>query len=189
MLNLVLDKSVQEHLKVFHGLEAIFKEIVHAGDMLCKAIENGHKIMICGNGGSAADSQHFAAELVGRFKRERNAMPAISLTTNTSIITALGNDYGYNTIFARQVEAIGAPGDLLIGISTSGASENVLKAFNVARSKDVATIGLLGKDGGVIHHASDISVIIPSDNTPHIQEAHIFILHAWCDMIEGRCSK
>jgi len=161
-------------------------EIEKSAQMLADTLRNGGKILICGNGGSAADSQHIAAELVVRLRSHINrpALAAIALTVDSSILTAGGNDIGFDNIFARQVEALARPGDILIAISTSGNSENVLRAAQIARKMGVRTIGLLGKDGGKIKNECDLSVIVPSANTARIQETHIFIAHLWCEAIE-----
>ena len=137
-----------------------------------------------GNGGSAADAQHIAGELVGRFKKERKAIPAISLSTDTSILTAIGNDYGFEKVFERQIEALGNKGDVVIGISTSGNSENVYRAMKLAKKMGLTTIGLLGNDGGKIKNLSDIALVVPSKNTPRIQETHITIGHIICEGVE-----
>lgn len=172
--------SVKEGLfKQLYLIENIIKEII-------SAFKKNKKVLICGNGGSAADSQHFAAELVGRFKKERKALPAISLTTNTSIITAIGNDYGFENIFSRQIEALGDEGDILIGISTSGNSKNVVKAVKEARKKNIKAIGLLGSGGGLLKDLCDISLVVGSDDTPRVQESHILVIHLICDIIEQR---
>ncbi len=161
-------------------------EIEKSAQMLADTLRNGGKILICGNGGSAADSQHIAAELVVRLRSHINrpALAAIALTVDSSILTAGGNDIGFDNIFARQTEALARPGDILIAISTSGNSENVLRAAHTARKMGVRTIGLLGKDGGKIKNECDLSVIVPSANTARIQETHIFIAHLWCEAIE-----
>jgi D-sedoheptulose 7-phosphate isomerase len=185
----IYEQFLREHMAVFARMDALRGDVVRAGQRLIETIRKGHKILICGNGGSAADAQHFAAELVGRFQKERQAWPCVALTANTSILSAIGNDYGFGNVFARQVEGLARPGDLLIGISTSGSSENVLRAVEIARSKGVGTIGLLGGDGGSICGAVDLALIIPSKITAHIQEAHIFVLHAWCGMIEAGCAE
>ncbi len=148
------------------------------------ALNKGNKVLICGNGGSAADSQHIAAEIVGRFKKERKGLPAIALTTDTSIITAIGNDYGFERIFERQVEALGKEGDVLIAISTSGNSENVILAIKKAKELGVKVIALLGKDGGKIKEMADIVLIVPSYDTARIQECHQTIYHTICEKIE-----
>jgi len=148
------------------------------------SLRSGGKILVCGNGGSASDSQHFAAELVGRFERERPALPAIALTTDTSILTAIANDYGYDRVFARQVEALGRPGDVLLGISTSGGSRNVLEAFGVAKAGGLTTVALTGRDGGVVGAAADIHINVPSPSTARVQEVHRTLMHAICELIE-----
>lgn len=150
-----------------------------------ETFRQGGKILLFGNGGSAADAQHVAAELVGRFTRERIALPAIALTTDTSIITALGNDYGYDSIFRRQVEALVKSGDLVVGISTSGNSPNVLRALEWAKANGIATIGITGKDGGAMPELCDVCFIAPADETARIQEIHIAAWHAICDLVEA----
>ena len=139
--------------------------------------------------GEQIDAQHFAAELIGRFEKERRALPAIALNTDTSALTALSNDYGYESVFARQVEGLGTNGDALVAISTSGNSKNVIRAVDTARKNSIITIGLLGRDGGKIMSSVDFSVIVPHDNTARIQESHIFIIHFWCAMIENTFCK
>jgi D-sedoheptulose 7-phosphate isomerase len=148
------------------------------------ALRSGGRVLACGNGGSAADAQHFAAELVGRFERERAALAAIALTTDTSILTALANDYAFTRIFARQVEALGRPGDVLLGISTSGASANVLAAFEAAKACGMTTVALTGRDGGAVGAAADIHVNVPAASTARVQEVHRTLLHAVCALIE-----
>jgi D-sedoheptulose 7-phosphate isomerase len=155
-----------------------------AADQLLAAILNGKKILVCGNGGSAADSQHFAAEIVGRFKKDRKALPALALTVDSSIISAVGNDYSFDSVYSRQVEGLANIGDVLIGISTSGNSLNVINAIKSAKHIGLTTIGLMGKEGGSLIKESDISVLVPSQITARIQEMHIFILHYWAEYIE-----
>lgn len=181
-------ESVQEHVALFERLAPLAHSVEEAGVRMAENIGRGARILICGNGGSAADAQHFAAELVGRFERERTAWPCIALTTDSSILTAIGNDYGFESIFARQVEGLGRTGDILIGLSTSGRSSNVLRAVTAAKAGGLQTIGLLGRDGGDLARAVDTAVVVPGLVTARIQEAHIFILHVWAKMIEGRCS-
>jgi len=150
------------------------------------ALRDGHKLLVFGNGGSAADAQHIAAELVGRYLRERRAMPAIALTTDTSILTSVGNDYGYDHVFARQVEALAAPGDVVLGISTSGNSPNVKLALERARSvPGVVTAAFLGRTGGAIRDAVDHAIVIPAQDTARIQECHITLGHILCEMVEN----
>ncbi len=162
------------------------KEIEHCGNMLAEVCKNGGKMLFCGNGGSAADSQHLAAEMVVRLRGNINraAIPAIALTVDPSIMTAGGNDIGFDNVFARCVEAYGRSGDVLIGISTSGNSENVLRAIHQAKKQGVLTIGLLGAGGGKILSECDASVVVPSKVTARVQESHILIGHIWCEMIE-----
>lgn len=151
---------------------------------ILKCFKNGNKLLLCGNGGSASDSQHIAAEFVGRFNRDRKALPAIALTTDTSIITAVANDYSYDDIFSRQVEALGQAGDILIAISTSGNSPNVLKAIQAAREKKVIIVGFSGKNAGKLRDQCDHLFIAQSPYTPHIQEVHITVLHAISEAVE-----
>lgn len=180
----LFDKNYHEHVNLFHQLETIKPSIIESGQLMVRAIQKNNKLLICGNGGSAADSQHFAAELIGRFESERQSLGAIALTTDSSIVTALANDYGYDDIFRRQVEGLAVPGDILIGISTSGNSPNVIHAMEYARKINIKTVGLLGKDGGALKPLSDIAVTVPNDVTARIQEMHIFIIHFWCGLIE-----
>ena len=153
-------------------------------EIIKNSLKNGNKLLICGNGGSAADAQHFAAEIVGRFKLERKGFPAIALTTDTSILTAIGNDYGFDKIFERQIEALGKKGDVLVGISTSGNSENVINAVNKAKEMGIFTVGLLGKDGGKLKNIVDLALIVDSNNTARIQECHLTIYHVICEEVE-----
>ncbi len=175
---------LNEHTTLFSKLNEIAPAVLQAGSLIVKTIQKGNKILICGNGGSAADAQHFAAEFVGRFEKERGALPAIALTTDTSILTALGNDYGYDSVFSRQVEGLALAGDTLIGISTSGNSKNILLAVTSAKNKGMKSIGLLGRDGGIIASHVDIPVIVPHSVTARIQEAHVFIIHFWAAFVE-----
>lgn len=163
-------------------------DIETAISAIVSCFKAGKKVMICGNGGSAADAQHLAAEFVIRLSHdiERPALPAIALTTDTSQLTAGGNDIGFEKVFARQVEAYGKPGDILFGISTSGNSKNILRAFKLAKDKKMKTIGLLGAGGGEAKKISDISIIIPSDNVQYIQEAHITVEHIICEWVERK---
>jgi len=151
---------------------------------LTDTFRSGGKLMVMGNGGSAADSQHFAAEIVSRFRMERPGLPAIALSTDTSILTAIGNDYGFDFVFRRQVEALATPGDIVVGISTSGNSTNVKLALELAHENGCRTIALLGRDGGSIKGVCDLALVVPSDDTPRIQEGHIAIIHIVCDLVE-----
>lgn len=177
--------SLNDHIKISKLMYLLAPVLQKSGDLIIGEIQNSSKIFICGNGGSAADAQHFAAELTGRFERERRALPAVALTTDTSAITAIGNDYGFEFIFSRQLEALARPGDLLIGISTSGNSGNVLKAVSYAKANQIKTIGLLGRDGGQLAKAVDVAVVVPSERTARIQEMHILIVHIWCEMLDA----
>lgn len=180
-------KQLQDHRALFELLERdLAPAIADLARLTADALAAGSKLLIMGNGGSAADSQHFAAEIVGRFKMERRGLPAIALTTDTSILTAIGNDYGFDAIFSRQVEALADPDDVVIGFSTSGNSPNVLKALNLARERGCRTVGLLGRDGGSIKSACDLPLVVPSADTPRIQEAHITIIHIVCDLVEKK---
>jgi D-sedoheptulose 7-phosphate isomerase len=176
--------QVSEHADCFQDLKHRAPEILRAAQELIAAIESGNKILICGNGGSAADAQHFAAELIGRFETERASFPAIALTTDSSALTAIGNDYGFEHVFSRQVEGLGRKGDLLIVISTSGNSPNIHKAVQKAASRGMKTIGLLGRDGGGIKSEVDCPVIVSHARTARIQEAHSFILHFWACCVD-----
>ncbi len=153
--------------------------------LVSEAIVDGKKLLIFGNGGSAADAQHIAAELTGRYKSERRGLPAIALTTDTSALTAIGNDYGYKEVFKRQVEALANKGDVVIGISTSGNSKNVIKALKKAKKRGCKTIGFSGRDGGEMNEVCDINIVVPSNDTPRIQEMHILIGHIICQAVDN----
>lgn len=164
--------------------EALIATVEQAGEECIKALKDGHKILLAGNGGSAADSQHIAAELVSRLNYDRPGLSAIALTTDTSALTAIGNDYGYDRVFARQLESVGREGDVFIAISTSGNSSNILAALEVANKMEITSIGLTGKTGGKMAPLCDIVLKMPSGNTPNIQECHIMFGHILCQMIE-----
>ena len=178
-------RQLRSHVEVIRMVEEKLAEpVAECAQMLIDTLQAGQKILIMGNGGSAADAQHFAAEMVGRFLLERRALPAIALTTDTSILTAVGNDYGFDDIFKRQVEALAKPDDVLIGISTSGNSKNIKRAFAAGKNLGVKTIGLLGRDGGEIASLADLDLTVPSLETPRIQEAHLVMIHILCDLVE-----
>ena len=160
------------------------QQVMHMGHLLIDCYEAGHKLMVAGNGGSAADAQHIAAEFVSRFNFDRPGLPALALTTDTSILTAVGNDYGYEQLFRRQLEANGVGGDVFLAISTSGNSPNILQALQAARLKGITTFGLTGKTGGKMRDLCDHCLCVPSEDTPRIQEAHILIGHTLCAMVE-----
>ncbi len=176
-----LKESIEVKKEVMRILPA---KITEGARWVIEAIKNKKKVLIFGNGGSAADAQHIASELVGRFKMDRRGLPAIALTTDTSILTSVSNDYGFETAFSKQVEALAAEGDVVIGISTSGHSKNVIKAIEVAKEKRAKTIGLTGGDGGKLAEIVDLAIIVPSNNTPRIQESHITIGHIICNLVE-----
>lgn len=162
--------------------------VVAAADAIQSAFRSGAKALIFGNGGSAADAQHFSCELIGRFMRERRALPAMALTVDSSALTAIANDYGFDRVFARQIEAFGCPGDVAVGISTSGASANVLAGLQCARSRGLKTIAFTGGNGGSIGAAADVHVNVPHEMTPRIQEVHRTLIHAVCELIESGLS-
>lgn len=177
--------QLDEHKALISKIEDTMTETIAATvSMLAETLAAGNKLLLLGNGGSAADAQHFAAEIIGRFKLERAALPAIALTTDSSVLTALGNDYGFDAVFSRQVEGLGRPGDVVFGISTSGNSANVLTALTKARKLGCRTVALLGRDGGAIKAVADIALVVPCEDTPRIQEGHLTIIHIICDLLE-----
>jgi len=184
----LLDASVRERIIASIELkQTLLKQsqlLAQIADELIRAYRAGKKVILFGNGGSAADAEHIAAELAGRYYMDRKPLPAEALTVNTSILTAIANDYGFEQIFARQVEALGNPGDIAIGISTRGNSPNVIEGIRVAKRKGMITIGLTGADGGQLKNEVDYCICVPSKDTPRIQEAHILIGHIWCELIE-----
>lgn len=182
----MFEQSLEEHLKVIQMLRRELPIMQQIAENMTRALLEGNKILWCGNGGSAADSQHLAAEFVGRFLRERRALPSIALTTNTSILTAIGNDYGYDLVFRRQVQAICVRGDILVGISTSGNSKNVLEALQAGSEIGVFTVAFTGATGGAMAKIADATIKIPSTETPRIQEGHILCGHMICDYVENQ---
>jgi len=180
----VIKNEINDHIRVANSLHNLTEEIIKSAILCIDSIKNGGKILLFGNGGSAADAQHIAAELVGRYKVKRKGLPAIAITTDTSVITSIGNDFGYTHVFDRQLEAIAMKGDVVIGISTSGNSENVISALKLASSLECKTIGFSGQDGGCMSNICDINLIVPSDDTPRIQEMHIVIGHIICHLID-----
>ncbi len=182
------DALFDAHRACMDKVRELTPQLMDAARFMSESLQRGHKLMICGNGGSAADSQHFAAELVGRFQRERRAIPALALTTDIPILTSVGNDYGSEEMFSRQVDALGSHGDILVAISTSGNSANVLRAVAHAHEIGMDTLGLLGKDGGELVSACGTSIVVSDRVTARVQEAHIFILHMWAEFIEETLS-
>ncbi len=181
----MIEKTILEISENFKKLsQNCVSDISNSANIVINAINNGNKIMFCGNGGSAADSQHLAAELIGRYRKNRTPLPAIALTTDTSSITAVANDFSYNEIFERQVEAIGAEGDVLYAISTSGNSENIIRSIITAKNKKITTIGLTGSNGGKMNEICDILIRVPADRPDRIQEMHIAVGQIICEIIE-----
>lgn len=175
----------EESIEIKRRSLALADAVAESAEMLIAALRRGNKILVCGNGGSAADSQHLAAELVGRFEKERQGLPCVALTTDSSVLTAWSNDYSYDTIFARQVSALGSSGDVLIGISTSGNSPNISRAMEEAQRKGMQRVALTGCGGGRLKDLSDVcKVIVPANHTARIQEVHITIIHIWCRLID-----
>lgn len=177
--------ALREHQEVVGQLGNMAPDIEKVAEQMCLVLRQGNKILWFGNGGSAADSQHLAAELVGRFSRRRPALCSVALTTNTSVLTSVANDFGYDQVFTRQIEALYRPGDLVVGISTSGRSPSVLDAMRRAREIGCRTVGFTGGDGGGMREVSDVCLIVPSAVTARIQEAHILIGHLLCDWIDA----
>ncbi|HUA24714.1 MAG TPA: D-sedoheptulose 7-phosphate isomerase [Steroidobacteraceae bacterium] len=180
----LLRSGLEEHMEVFRRLSPLASVIQQTGRVLAATLSAGGKLLLCGNGGSAADSQHIAAELSGRFLKDRRPLAAVALSTDTSALTCIANDYGFDEVFSRQVVALGRKGDCLLAISTSGNSRNVLRAAEVARAAGIQVIGLLGRDGGALRALCDTAIVVPSATTARIQEAHIFIGHTLCAMVE-----
>ena len=181
LISWFVGESIRVKSEFFQAHAAL---IAQTASRMAGALRDGHKVLLFGNGGSAADAQHIAAEFVGRFIPDRIPLPALSLSTDTSALTALGNDYGYNAVFSRQIQALGNADDIAIGISTSGNSPNVLEALDVAREKGLMTIGFTGQDGGKMHGRTDVLFCVPSRMTPRIQETHITLGHVLCELID-----
>lgn len=182
-----IQKELEAHiLTTQETMKRLAPLVEEVASLMVDCLKSGHKILLFGNGGSAADAQHIAAELTGRYKKERRGLPAIALTTDTSALTAIGNDYGYDRVFSRQVEALAHKGDLLVGISTSGNSPNVLLALEEGRRIDCVCVGLSGREGGRMNELCDINLVIPSHDTPRIQEMHITLAHILCHLVEER---
>jgi D-sedoheptulose 7-phosphate isomerase len=177
-------QNLKEHIALMSLMNSLDGEVLQVGNLAAQTLQTGGKILFCGNGGSASDSQHLAAELTGRFIKDRKPLGAIALTTDTSALTSIANDYAYEEVFARQVMALGRSGDLLVGISTSGNSKNIIRAVEEARALGIRTVGLLGRDGGQLRALCDHAIVVPSDVTARIQEAHILIGHTLCGLIE-----
>lgn len=183
-----IKSMIEESAKTKRLVIELAPQIENAAKLVINALKNGKKIILAGNGGSASQASHIAAEFVGRYKIERKGLPAIALTADLAAITSIGNDYGFDAVFWRQLEALGNEGDVFIALSTSGNSKNLINAVEKAKELNVHTIGLLGKNGGKMASTSSVEIIIPSDNTPRIQEAHLMILHIICELAEKELS-
>jgi len=181
-----LDRAVHEAVQMLESLKNLEPQVSIAADLIGECFRTGNKLLMCGNGGSAADASHFATELVVRFTKDRRALPAICLASDSGILTAGGNDYGFDKIFARQVEAFGQPGDVLICFTTSGNSKNVLLALEEAKVRKLKTISFLGRDGGSTAGMADVDLVVKNDSTARIQEAHQLLIHVLCEIIEAR---
>ena len=180
----IVNDAILDHVSVIQRLQTLIPVIQRIAAQMIETVTSGGKVIWCGNGGSAADAQHLAAELVGRFKRERCALPSIAITTDTSVLTAIGNDYGFEHIFSRQIQALCRAGDLVVGISTSGNSNNICTAFRAAIQVGATTVAMTGENGGVAAQIANIALRVPSSETARIQEAHILCGHIVCDLVE-----
>ncbi len=183
-MTLLFQTNLQEHQCLFTSLSSLSSVVNQSVKEIARSLKTGHKLMLCGNGGSAADSQHIAAELTGRFIKDRPPLAAMALSTDTSTLTCIANDYSFDEVFSRQVQGLGRAGDCLLAISTSGNSKNIIRAVEVARTLGIYTIGLLGRDGGHLKSLCDLSIVVESPTTARIQEAHIFIGHTICGAVE-----
>lgn len=188
-MDAIIKERINDSIKVKQVLlenSELLETVSGLAEEIAEAIQNGYKVVLCGNGGSASDALHFAGEIVGRFQKERNAWPAVVLNADVATMTAIANDYGYDDVFARQAQGHVQPGDVFIGISTSGNSENVLRATDVAKAKGAKTAALLGKDGGRIGKVIDYPIIVPCNTTARVQESHIMLIHIMCEIIEEK---
>ena len=185
----ILKNAVAAAKETLQSLLDLESQLAEAADLIEQCLRTGNKLLVCGNGGSAADASHFATELVVRFAKDRSALPAICLASDSGILTAAGNDYGFDEIFARQVAAFGVPGDVLICLTTSGKSKNVVRALQEAKARQIKTIAFLGRDGGSAVGIADLDLLVRSDSTARVQEAHQLLLHVLCEIIEARLEK
>src|SRR4030095_6455606 len=184
-----LRDAIEAATQTLRALSSLEPQMAQAADVIDQSLRAGKKLLVCGNGGSAADASHFATELVVRFAKDRRALPAICLTSDSGILTAAGNDYGFDEIFARQVAAFGVPGDVLICLTTSGKSRNLIRALEEAKTRKLRTIAFLGRDGGSSTGIADLDLLVKSDSTARVQEAHQLLLHVLCETIESRLDK
>lgn len=185
-LSSTLSEIINDSVQTLESLKALEPQISKAADLIGECFGSGNKLLICGNGGSAVEASHFATELVVRFTKDRRALPAICLASDSGILTAAGNDYGFDEIFARQVAALGQPGDVLICLTTSGSSKNLVRALEEAKTRGLKTIAFLGRDGGSTIGIADVDLLVKSDSTARIQEAHQLLLHVLCEIVESR---
>jgi D-sedoheptulose 7-phosphate isomerase len=181
-----LDQAINDSARTLDSLKDMDPQVRRAADLIEQSFSAGNKLLVCGNGGSATDASHFATELVVRFAKDRRALPAICLASDCGILTAAGNDYGFDEIFARQVAALGQPGDVLVCLTTSGKSKNVIRALEEGKARKLKTIAFLGRDGGSSIGIADIDLLVRNDSTARVQEAHQLLLHVLCEMIEAR---
>ena len=184
-----LHEAIAAATKTLQSLVELDTQVGKAADLIEQCLRSGNKLLVCGNGGSAADASHFATELVVRFAKDRRALPAICLTSDSGILTAAGNDYGFDEIFARQIAAFGVSGDMLICLTTSGKSKNLIRAFEEAKARKLKTIAFLGRDGGSTRGIADLDLLVKSDSTARVQEAHQLLLHVLCEIIESRLDR
>jgi phosphoheptose isomerase len=184
-----LNESINTSVRTLESLKNLEREVSRAADLIEQCLRAGNKLLVCGNGGSAADASHFATEFVVRFVKDRRALPAICLASDSGILTAAGNDYGFDEVFARQVAAFGVAGDLLICLTTSGKSKNLIRALEEAKARKLKTIAFLGRDGGSTVGIANVDLLVTSDSTARVQEAHHLLLHVLCEIIESRLDK
>ena len=185
----ILNRTINDSVRTLKSLKDVGPQLSRAADLIDKCLRAGNKLLVCGNGGSAADASHFATELVVRFANDRTALPAICLASDSGILTAAANDYGFDEIFARQVAAFAQPGDVLICLTTSGKSKNLIRALEEAKARKLKTIAFLGRDGGSTIGIADLDLLVKSDSTARVQEGHQLLLHVLCEIIESRLDK
>jgi D-sedoheptulose 7-phosphate isomerase len=181
-----LNRAIDDSICTLESLKKLGREVTRAADLIEECLRAKNKLLVCGNGGSATDASHFATELVVRFAKDRRALPAICLASDSGILTAAGNDYGFDEVFARQVTAFGVPGDVLVCLTTSGKSKNVIRALQEAKARQIKTIAFLGRDGGLTLGVADLDLLVNGDSTARVQEAHQLLLHVLCEIIESR---
>ncbi len=183
--NTLLDDSIQATVRCLESLRQIRSEIDRAAELILKTVRSGNKLLICGNGGSAAEAQHFSTELVGRYFKNRRSLPSVALNADGSLLSCIGNDYGYDSVFSRQIEGLAKPGDIVIGITSSGNSANIIAALNTAKKMGLESISFLGRGGGKAKGLATVDLIIPGDSGRAAQEAHLFLVHHFCDLIDA----